>query len=226
MADVEVPHPSKYSKSIQAHLKELVDKLILQFDHRPISILDPMAGVGTIHQLARPGSIDTLGLEIEPEWADQHPDTIEGDATAMPFHDDYFDLVIFSPPYGNRMADQFVSKDGTYRVTYYHFLNRRLHENSAAGKHFGPAYCKTMRDILIECKRVVTPNGAVVINVSNFIKAGEVIDVIQWYIDSMVSLGFRVVADDEVATRRMRYGANHKLRVGSEHVITFKLRRF
>jgi ubiquinone/menaquinone biosynthesis C-methylase UbiE len=184
-----------------------------------------MAGVGTIHGLARPGIV-TTGLEIEPEWADQHPMTIEGDATAMPFGDDSFELVMFSPPYGNRMADQFVSKDGTYRVTYYHFLNRRLHENSAAGMHFGPDYCKTMRSILVECKRVNTPDGFVVINVSNFIKNGEVIDVIQWYIDSMIDLGYRVMKDREVTTRRMRYGANHKLRVGSEHVITFKLRRY
>jgi len=226
MTDIEAPHPSKYSKAILDHLEGLVDLLITLFDRKPIRILDPMAGVGTIHRLARPNAVETTGLEIEPEWAEQHPNTIEGDATAMPFGDNSFELVIFSPPYGNRMADQFVSKDGTYRVTYYHFLKRRLHENSAAGMHFGDQYKKTMRDILIECKRVTIPKGLVIINVSNFIREQKEIDVIQWYRDTMFSLGYRVLKDAEVQTRRMRYGANHKLRVGSEHVITFKLRRF
>lgn len=223
--DVEAPHPSKYSKKIYRYIEEQVAVLAPQFEHQPVRILDPMAGVGTIHQLARPG-IETTGLEIEPEWAEQHPATIEGDATNMPFGNNSFEMVIFSPPYGNRMADQFVSKDGTYRVTYYHFLNRRLHENSAAGMHFGGAYCKTMLAILVECKRVVTPNGVIIINVSNFIQKGKEIHVVQWYLDTMFSLGYRVIKDLPTETPRMGYGANGKSRVRFEHVITFKLRRF
>ena len=224
MSDVETPHPSKYSQTIYDYLETLVAALAPRFGDR-VRILDPMAGVGTIHRLARPGIV-TTGLEIEPEWAGQHPDTIEGDATYMPFGNGSFEMVIFSPPYGNRMADQFVSRDGTYRVTYYHFLGRRLHENSAAGAHWGPKYWKLMTDILIECKRVTVPDGLVIINVSDFIQNGKVIPVVQWYLDVMFGLGFRVLKDTEIDTRRMRYGANHKLRVGSEHVITFKRRRF
>ena len=226
MPDIEVEHPAKYSKKIYNYLEDLVDSLAPLFDRRPIRILDPMAGVGTIHRLARPVLVSTTGLEIEPEWAEQHPDTIEGDATAMPFGNDNFELIIFSPPYGNRMADQFVSKDGTYRVTYYHFLGRRLHENSAAGAHWGPAYWKLMHDVLVECKRVNVPDGLIIINVSDFIKAGKVVPVVQWYLDTMFGLGYRVIRDTEIKTPRMGYGANQKLRVDCEHILTFKLRRF
>ena len=193
---------------------------------RPIRILDPMAGVGTIHQLALDGTIETVGLEIEPEWAEQHPDTIEGDATTMPFPDGSFEVVCFSPPYGNRMADQFVSKDGTRRMTYYHLLGRKLHENSAAGMQWGDKYIKTMMEILVECKRVCVPHGVVIINVSDHIRNHEVVHVVDWYQDMMFKLGYKTLDDIQVETQRMRYGANHKLRVDYEHILVFKLRRF
>ena len=189
-------------------------------------VLDPMAGVGTIHQLAVPGKIETFGLEIEPEWANQHPMTLAGDATDMPFNDDYFDIVCFSPPYGNRMADQFISLDGTKRITYYHFLGRRLDERSAAGMHWGDDYRKTMRAVLIESSRVVKPIGSIILNVSDFIKAGQVVPVVDWYVETMIDLGYRVTDDIAVQTQRMKYGANAKLRVECERVLTFKLRRF
>ena len=187
-------------------------------------ILDPMAGVGTIHQLADPDRIVTTGLEIEPEWAEQHPSTVEGDATDMPFGKEWFEMIVTSPPYGNRMADQFVSKDGTKRITYYHFLGRRLHENSSAGMQFGPTYCKTMRDILVECKRVLVPNGVFVLNISDFIRAGEVVPVVQFYVDEMTRLRYKVIADKAIPTPRMRYGTNHRVRVESERVIVFRKR--
>ena len=221
-----VKHPATYSQPILTELTRLITRELIHVGDLPIRVLDPMAGVGKIHAMAVPGVIETTGLEIEPEWAEQHPDTKEGDATDMPFRDMAFHVVCFSPPYGNRMADQFVSKDGTKRITYYHFLGRRLHENSAAGMHFGPKYTKTMRSILIECKRVCDPDGYVIINVSDFIKAGEIIPVVQWYIDQMVDLGYRVFRDIPIATQRMKFGQNYRLRVESERILVFKLRRF
>lgn len=220
-------HPAKFSAPIMDLLDVIVKRGLLErWVRRPVRILDPMAGVGTVHALAQEGTIVTTGLEIEPEWANQHPRTIEGDATDMPFGDGSFEMIVTSPPYGNRMADQFVSKDGTKRMTYYHFLGRRLHENSAAGMHFGDQYKKTMTDIFIECKRVLVEDGIIVLNVSDFIKNGDIVPVVEWYRDMLIGLGYRVMKDDEVKTRRMRYGANHKLRVESERVIVFQRRRF
>ena len=217
-------HPAKFSQPILEELRQIVDVFVPAFGRRPLRVLDPMAGVGTIHQLQDAGRIATTGLEIEPEWAEQHPGTIEGDATDMPFGSASFEMIVTSPPYGNRMADQFVSKDGTTRITYYHFLGRRLHENSSAGMHFGPEYCKTMRDILVECKRVLVPDGVFVLNVSDFIRAGKIVPVAQFYLDEMIRLRYKVVADKAIPTQRMRYGANHRLRVESERVIVFRKR--
>ena len=217
-------HPAPFSPTILAELRSVVDQLAPQFDRLPVRILDPMAGIGTIHRLQSPFTITTTGLEIEPEWAAQHPDTLEGDATDMPFGKECFEMIVTSPPYGNRMADQFVSKDGTKRITYYHFLGRRLHENSSAGMQFGPEYCKTMRDILVECKRVLVPDGVFVLNISDFIRAGKVVPVVQFYLNEMVRLKYKVIMDRSVPTPRMRYGTNHRVRVESERVIVFRKR--
>ena len=64
------------------------------------------------------------------------------------------------------------------------------------------------------------------LNVSDFIKNGEVIPVVQWYIDTMIGLGYKVVRDIEVPTQRMKFGANYKLRVPFERILVFKQRRF
>jgi len=219
-------HPAKFSAPIIEVIRPMLDELSFLRDPPPMRVLDPMAGVGTVHTLAIPNVIQTWGLEIEPEWADQHPNTWEGDATAMPFPDNYFDAIVTSPPYGNRMADQFVSKDGTRRITYYHFLGRRLHENSAAGMHFGDEYQKTMRDIFIECKRVLTMRGAIILNVSDFIKNGQVVPVVQFYLDLLHDLGYHVSRDVPVPTQRMKFGANGKLRVDHERVILFTRKKY
>jgi len=227
-------HPAKYSKEIMEALAHLIDQywhgVYYKMDMR---VLDPMAGVGTIHQFAH-DNIRTTGLEIEPEWAMQHPWTLEADATAIPYSDGYFDMVVFSPPYGNRMADQFEAKDTSKRITYMHFLGRRLHEDSAAGAHWGPKYWDLMHKVLVECKRVCL--GPIIINVSDFLRTvsktrnrpggQEQVPVVQWYIDQMHDLGYRVTMDLEIPTKRMKFGANAKLRVDCEHIIQFEKRRF
>lgn len=220
--ETSAKHPAPFPNLIMNELRDVVIALLPMFDRRPVRILDPMAGIGRIHQLRTPGVVATTGLEIEPEWADQHRGTLEGDATDMPFGSETFEMIVTSPPYGNRMADQFVAGTDTHRVTYYHYLGRRLHENSAAGMHFGPAYWKTMRDILVECKRVLVPNGVFVLNISDFVRAGQVVDVVQFYLDEMFRLQYKVIADRAVPTQRMRFGANHRVRVGSERVIVFR----
>ena len=227
MTDVEPrPHPAKYSKPILDYLRQHVNELHDASGRMVTTVLDPMAGVGGIHELQEPLKIITWGVELEPEWAAQHHDTYEGDATNLEqWMDKSIDIVCFSPPYGNRMADQFNSKDPNRReVTYKHFLGRRLDERSVAGLQWGQHYMTTMSKVLIECKRVC--RGEIIINVSDFIRNRQVVPVVDWYVERMLSLGYAVVADWAIGTSRMRFGANSKLRVECERVITFRLQRF
>lgn len=70
-------------------------------------VLDPFAGVGyLLHDAVKERGAKSVGIEIEPEWADQHPWNKVGDATALPKRwTNRFDVVATSCTYGNRMSD-------------------------------------------------------------------------------------------------------------------------
>lgn len=90
-----VAHPAKFTPAI---IEVMVEEVYREIHRRKVAVarfrtLDPMAGVGRVHQL--PGS--TVGVELEPEWAVQHADTIVADARDLPFDADTFDCIATSP---------------------------------------------------------------------------------------------------------------------------------
>lgn len=111
------PHKAYAPRHPAAYPKYLMDQLTLWVSAerrevgRPLEILDPMAGIGRVHDLPdRFGT--TVGVELEPEWANQRAGTIVGDATALPWNwSGRFDVIMVSPAYGNRMADHHEAKD-------------------------------------------------------------------------------------------------------------------
>lgn len=103
------PHPAKYTPVIMAEIRQTLAEHAPTSPLFPVTVLDVFAGPGGIHQLEADGYA-TTGVELEPEWADAHPRTRVGDATALPFDPATFDVVCTSPCYGNRMADTY---DGT-----------------------------------------------------------------------------------------------------------------
>jgi hypothetical protein len=85
-------HPARFTDVIIERVQRILDA-----EHgTPIldapapRVLDPFAGTGGVHELI---GYETLGVELEPEWAALHPRTILGDATALPFL-----LVLWKPP--------------------------------------------------------------------------------------------------------------------------------
>lgn len=101
-----VAHPAKFGEEI---LAAIVDVLTTY----PVvgEVLDPMAGTGRIHLLEFLG-YETVGVELEPEWAAQHPRTQVGNAEHLPSGwNGRFGAVITSPPYANRMADRHEAKE-------------------------------------------------------------------------------------------------------------------
>ena len=213
------PHPAKFSPEILRQLARLVADEQLRVE-RPVVILDPFAGPGGVHDLAVEGRVSTVGVELEPEWAEQHERTIVGDATALPpAWTGEFDIVATSPCYGNRMADLYDGRDGSRRMTYRLALGRPPSEGSAAGIQWGPAYRELHVQAIAEWERVLRPTlpgieagGLLLLNTSNHVRDGALQLVTEWFVETLLARGWRLLAAFPVATRRYGDGSNRDLR--------------
>lgn len=229
------PHPAKFSETILDTLRDIAPTL-------PGPILDPFAGTGRIHDIGRD---DTIGVELEPEWAAHHPRTLIGNATALPFPDASIGSIATSPAYGNRFADNYAGKAcptcrsavdvmcstcrGTgrdpddVRATYRIKLGRPLSVGSGASLQWGRKYRELHVKAWIEARRVIRPGGVFVLNCSDHIRGGTVQPVTAWHVDTLVELGFNIDDWHDIKTHRNRRGANSDLRVDTEDVVVLRL---
>lgn len=218
----DVRHPAPFSQNI---LDLVLEKGLLPA--RGI-VLDPMAGIGRIHMLATE-TRHMLGVEIEEVWAAAHPDTIVGDATALQFGANSFDAVMTSPCYGNRYADHHNAADGSYRRGYTHDIRAMTGDparqlslmNSGRYYAWNPEYEGIHRLAWREVYRVLKPGRRFILNVSDFVRYGRVVEVVAMHIGICTELGFKLVERYDVPTPRMRYGANSRARVETEAVLVF-----
>lgn len=204
-----VRHPATFSDQILAAIDDALGDAE--------TVLDPFAGIGGIHRLDR----STVGVELEPEWAEQHPNTIVGNALDLPFPDEIFDAVATSPTYGNRMADHHNARDGSTRHTYRHTLGRALTDDNSGKMQWGRNYRRFHYKAWAEAIRVLKPGGRLVLNISDHIRKGQPQGVPIWHAFTLGVLGLELDAMVAVETQRQRHGANGHLRVGNEWVITF-----
>lgn len=211
--DVPVPpHPARFSPTaLQAVVAILGERDACR-------VLDPFAGVGTVHRLP----YRTVGVEIEPEWAAADRRTIVGDATALPFPDASFDAVVTSPCYGNRMADHHEAKDISRRHTYRHCLGRPLSSGSAGAMQWGERYRELHLRAWREAYRVLTRGGPCLVIVSDHVRVGQRQRVADWHLCTLVEMGFSVESVLSLPTARLRHGANAALRVDGEKLLVVR----
>lgn len=208
--DREKEFPAKYSDSLM---------LFLQDELRGYEkILDPFAGTGKIRTV-RP---DAYLLEIEPEWAEIRGATV-GDALELPWPNNYFDAVVTSPTYGNRMADHHNAKDGSKRNTYRHTLGRELSPHNSGAMQWGKKYRTFHYTAWDEVRRVLKPDGKFILNISDHIRKGRQIQVTRFHRLLLLQLGFTVERDYRISTPRNGQGQNGKVRVPFESILVFKL---
>jgi hypothetical protein len=102
----KVLHPARFGDALLSAIGEMLAP------YGPLSILDPFAGTGRVHELRALGH-RTTGVEIQPEWAALHPGTIAGNSLhlASLLAGRKFDAVVTSCCYGNRLSDHHDAKD-------------------------------------------------------------------------------------------------------------------
>lgn len=207
-----VKHPAPFNENVLIEIGKFIE--------RGWRVLDPMAGIGRIHLLEH---CETVGVEIEPEWANQHPGTIVGDALHLP--EDWaesFDAVATSVTYGNRMADHHNAKDASRRITYRHYLGRPLHPANSGQLHWGEKYREFEIALMTEVRRVLKPGGRFLLNLKNFIRNGEEIDIIEWHHTWLRRHGFLTEEVREIDTPGMRFGANREKRKDFEVLLVMR----
>lgn len=224
-----VRHPARYSNELvpvltgvlRSERDNIQRQLTTDTSYSPL-VLDPFAGTGRIHEIADLAGWSSVGVEIEPEWAEMHTSTVLGSALDLPWEGGHFDAVVTSPTYGNRFADSHNARDGSLRRSYTHDLGRQLHEDNSGAMQWGPRYRDFHRDAWKESVRVLRTGGILVLNISDHIRKGERQAVTGFHIRALCHLGLDVEDIDMVSTRRMRYGANSDARPIGEYVITFR----
>ncbi len=213
------PHPAKFSLMVWDVIVTLADFYVPAL--QGAFVLDPFAGTGIIHRLRSLG-YETLGVEIEPEWAHMSPYTVVGDATNLPVRTASVDLIVTSPTYGNRMADHHNAKDGSKRNTYKHTLGRDLHPNNSGQMQWGEKYRALHRLAWKEAYRVLKPGGFLVLNCKDHVRGGEVQEVTAFHQARLQMEGFEYRVEWFVKVPGFRQGANGNLRVEEESVSVWK----
>jgi hypothetical protein len=219
-----VSHPAVYSSAL---LPIFVKILREHFEDGPVRVLDPFAGVGRIHELATMDSrFETVGVEIEKEWADLHPRTIKGNTLTVRrrFDDESFDAIVVSPTWGNRMADSHNPKDASLRRSYKFDIGRDLHSDNSGQLQWGSHNTKYQRFHVRAWKQVLhllKQDGLFLLNCKDHIRAGKRQPVTRWHIDTLKALGCVVLEEITVATPGMRFGANRDKRL-EEYVVVLQ----
>ena len=184
-------HPARYPNALIPILAAAVP--VDQF----LRVLDPFAGTGRIHQLPN----ETVGIEIEPEWAALHDDTICGSALALPFDSDSFDAIVTSPTYGNRLADAGYSATPDRRHSYTFDLGRKLSDDNSGGMYWGARYRTFHEEAWDEANRVLRSGGRFVLNIKDHIKLHERQFVTGWHVTHLMQeYGYNLVWCEDLNT--------------------------
>lgn len=211
-------HPARYTKSL---FPIFVDLLDVYADQSSCRILDPFAGTGRIHQLRDYGHT-TVGVELEPEWAELEAHTLVADALHLPFENDAFDAIVTSPVYGNRLSDNHVAKDGSLRRSYRHDLGHELTPGNSGALQWGRAYRQFHVDAWRESLRVLHHEGLFLLNIKDHIRNHQWMDVAGWHTQTLIDLGMSLLAIRPVVTPSLKQGSNASKRVETELILAFR----
>lgn len=108
------------------------------------------------------------------------------------------------------------------RRTYRHLLGRPLTEGSAGGMQWGDEYRDLHERAWAEARRVLRPQGILVLNIKDHVRDHQRVRVAAWHRRTIEALGFTREATYSVAAQGFRHGENHDARAGHELVYVFR----
>lgn len=213
-------HPAPYTDSIIVAMRGLVRLERDRLGHTP-TLLDPMAGVGRIHELC--DVAQTKGVELEPEWAACHRRTRQGDARRLPRNwAGTFDIVATSPTYANRMADHHNAKDASDRHGYKFSLGREPSPGSSAVMQWGAEYRSLHELVVCEIERVLRDEGLFLLNISNHWRNKTLQAVTEWWVKLLLGRGWWLNGAWPIVTPRLAHGANYDERPEFEMIVALR----
>lgn len=196
-----IDHPAKFTGTV-------LDAIRLELDRWPVcTVLDPFAGVGGIHWLGDYG-YQTFGVELENEWADAHPRTVQGNALTIGTWTPSPDAIVTSPCYGNRFADTCISTPKWKRTNYTDSLGHPMSPDSAAVIQWGPEYRRFHQAFLDAAHTCLPAGGLLIINMSDHYRNYTRQKVCRWWRQSIIDAGFQWEYGIPVRTPRNRHGEN------------------
>jgi SAM-dependent methyltransferase len=209
-------HPAAFSRPVLRVIRELLGGDAERYKR----VLDPFAGTGRIHDLREYG-FETMGIELEKEWADLSEYTKQGTALKTGLRKGSVDAIATSPTYGNRLADSYDASDPDRRHSYHFDLGRKPSEGSSAVMPWGDEYRAFHVKAWEEAVRVLKSNGRFILNIKDHIRDGEWQDVAAWHVSTIMALGFTMAAVRPVSTKGVPSGSNSEVRSEAELVFAF-----
>jgi len=190
------------------------------------AVLDPMAGTGKLARIKGFGYQGEVLCNDILDWEDAKDPAVDRwtfcDAARLPYQDGSVPAVCTSPTYGNKMGEHRAAVPGQRIFTYRAGAGRELDPENTGRMEWGRKYRDKHLDIYRELVRVLAPGGIMVVNVSDFIRRGRVVEVAEWHRQALLCLGLNCCEDLRVPTRRMRLGANWSVRVDHERIMAFR----
>lgn len=211
-------NPAKFTNSIL----DVIVKKLTEFECQ--YILDPFAGSGKIGLIKAYVPCVVHCNDIENGWKEEYPvdKWYHQDAQFLNTEGFLYDAIITSPTYGNRMADHHNAKDASKRITYTHRYGSKLTEGNTGVLHFGSKYQEKHIAIFRHLLTLLKEGSIVMVNVSDFIRKGQVVGVVAWWKEMLEGLGLDFIEEVCIETPRMRFGANSEKRVDRESLLIFK----
>lgn len=215
----EIPdHPAEWHDDALQVIARLLNRHAqhhtLPSRYEQLHLLDPMAGKGKILDLGDGAWLHDPrwrlhASELEPEWcaADHRIRRAEASDELARCARWPLTAIVYSPPFGNRMADTYLPPptDTSVRHTYTVALGRPPTPGSAAALYWGGEYRGAMWKIYRSTAEAAGDSTLVIVEIADHVEDGRLVNVTDWTRWALQQAGLRWIGDEIWRTRPVRY---------------------